>query len=294
MPSGETYGGASTQAIQHHYDVGNDFYALWLDPTVTYSGALWDGPDDTLQAAQERKLDYHIDQARARGAGRVLEIGFGWGSMIRRLVDHAGVERVVGLTLSERQLAHVSALGDPRVDVRLENWFDHRPDAPYDAVISVAAFEAFARPGLTRAQKVARYRDFFSRTRDWLVPGGGLAIQTITWGHTGEARSSGFIESQVFPESDLPFVSEIIEAAEEGFEVVAQHNDRAGYERTCRRWLANLRAQRTEAVELVGPETVQRYETYLKMAVIGFHTGKIQLHRISFRREGGRGSVGAG
>ena len=141
----EGYQGASPEAIRQHYDVSNDFYQLWLDPTLTYSGAMWEEGDD-LEAAQIRKIDYHIEQARAPGTGRVLEIGCGWGSTLRRLVNVHGVRKAIGLTLSQAQRDWLNnTLDDPRIEVRLENWFDHEPEAPYDAIISIAAFEAFAK-----------------------------------------------------------------------------------------------------------------------------------------------------
>src|SRR5712671_4640805 len=97
--------GASQDAIAHHYDVGNDFYAMWLDPTMTYSCALWDDAAD-LHAAQLAKIDYHIAQARAHGADRVLDIGCGWGPTLHRLVSVGGVRNAVGLTLSKEQAAY--------------------------------------------------------------------------------------------------------------------------------------------------------------------------------------------
>src|SRR5688572_25683389 len=94
--------GASRSAIRHHYDLSNDFYALWLDPSMTYSSALWsDG--DSLASAQRRKLDFHIEGARAPGAARVLDVGCGWGGLLQRAVDDWGVGHAVGLTLSQAQ-----------------------------------------------------------------------------------------------------------------------------------------------------------------------------------------------
>src|SRR5262249_8376700 len=107
-----SYQGASTAAIQSHYDVGNQFYELWLDPTRSYSCALWDGPDDSLETAQKRKLDYLVEGARAAGTGRVLDVGCGWGGLLHRLVRIHDVKRVTGLTLSQAQADHVRGWAD--------------------------------------------------------------------------------------------------------------------------------------------------------------------------------------
>src|SRR5262249_48565126 len=145
--------GASARAIETHYDVGNGFYELWLDPTLTYSCALWAGEDDTLDAAQLRKLDYIGAPALARNAKRVLDIGCGWGGLLRRLTSH-GVGEAVGLTLSRAQHDFVSGLALPGVETRLESWRDHRPSRPYDGIVSVGAFEHFADEDLSPSEKL--------------------------------------------------------------------------------------------------------------------------------------------
>ena len=280
------YQGASVRAIQHHYDTGNAFYRLWLDPTLTYSCAMWDErePDEALGSAQTRKLDFHIQQAHAAGQRRVLDVGCGWGSLLRRMVEIHGVQQAVGLTLSVAQAESVRALDDPRIAVREENWFDHRPDARYDAILSVAAFEAFARPDLDVETKIAAYRGFFECCHAWLMPGGWMSLQTIAWGNTRPEDSSQFIEREIFPESDLPRLAEIASAVAGLFEVVALRNDRQDYERTCRVWLARLDRARPAAEAVAGPDLVERYRKYLKLARIAFHTGKLDLYRITLRR----------
>jgi len=282
-----TYQGASTAAIQHHYDVGNDFYRLWLDPSLTYSCALWaeDGhpEQDTLAAAQLRKIDYFVQQAGAAGAQRVLEIGCGWGATQRRLVETHGVGHAVGLTLSAAQLNWIQSFAQPRLEPRLENWFAHQPTEPYDAILSIAAFEAFAHHGLTEAEKIAAYRTFFQRCHQWLKSGGRLAIQTITYENFDPATASAFV-SEIFPESDLPRLTEIFKATEHLFEVTVLRNDREHYVRTLQLWLAALKANRQQAVALVGEEVVARYEKYLSFFIIGFHRGTINLARLTLRR----------
>lgn len=164
------YQGATAESIRHHYDVSNDFYALWLDASLTYTCALW-GEGDTLEDAQRRKLDYLIEGARATGARRVLDVGCGWGSLLNRLVGEHAVGQAVGLTLSDSQAELLRARELPRTEVRVENWLDHEPDEKYDAIISIGAFEHFARTGLSRTERVAAYREFFARCRSWLPKG---------------------------------------------------------------------------------------------------------------------------
>jgi cyclopropane-fatty-acyl-phospholipid synthase len=274
--------GASPEAIQNHYDVGNAFYRLWLDRTSTYSCALWE-PGDDLEAAQIRKLDYHIRQAGAANAGRVLDVGCGWGSLLGRLSREHAVGQSVGLTLSEEQANWVNSLDIPRAEVRLENWQDHVPAAPYDAIVSIGALEHFARLGVSEEEKIDGYSDFFQHCHGWLKPGGGMSIQTITYENFDESKPNAFV-ADIFPESDLPRLSQILKAAEGLFEVVTVRQDGAHYERTLNQWLFNLKKRRREAVAIQGEAGVKRYEKYLAMFAVAFHVHAMNLARVSFRR----------
>jgi cyclopropane-fatty-acyl-phospholipid synthase len=275
--------GASAEAIQHHYDVSNEFYRLWLDSTNTYSAALWED-NDTLELAQIRKLDYHINQARASNAKRVLDVGCGWGSTLKRLVEVHGVQQAVGLTLSNSQAEWISSFNQPQIDARVESWSDHVPTAPYDAIISIGAFEHFAQLNLSQDEKIAGYRAFFQRCHEWLQPGGCISLQSISYENSRREDFSQFYANEIFPESDLPRLADIATASERLFEVVALRNDREHYARTLRAWQKGLKANRTAAVNLVGEEVVSRYEKYLKFSIIGFHVGTMGLLRVTLRR----------
>jgi cyclopropane-fatty-acyl-phospholipid synthase len=276
--------GASAEAIQYHYDVGDDFYQLWLDETRTYSCALWEHDTDSLEVAQLRKLDYHAAQARARGAAKVLDIGCGWGSLGWRLLHEHGVERVVGLTLSASQKAYIERRAWPGFEVKLESWFDHAPEGPYDAIISIGAFEHFAKPEQSEAEKVDGYRQFFRHCHRWLKPGGWLSLQTMSYENSSRRDFSEYFKKQVFPESDLPRLSEIAGASDRLFEIVALRNDREQYARTLRAWRQRMNAQRIAAVANAGEAVVSRYDQYLQLAMIGFHIGTMGLLRVTFRR----------
>jgi cyclopropane-fatty-acyl-phospholipid synthase len=189
--------------------------------------------------------------------------------MLRRLVDVHGARRAVGLTLSVAQAEHVNAFGDERCTATVENWADHvPPDGGYDAIVSIGAFEHFADFGMTRERRVAAYRAFFDRCREWLPPGGRIGLQTMLNGSNTNldretTRELLFIVDRIFPESQIPWLSEVIEAAERRFDVVTVRNDPDHYARTCATWHAALVARRGDAVALVGEEVVADYERYL-------------------------------
>jgi cyclopropane-fatty-acyl-phospholipid synthase len=283
------HSGASAAEIQHHYDLGNDFYGLWLDPSRTYSCALWDGAEDTLEAAQLRKLDYLADGVRVRAGARVLDIGCGWGSMLRRLVEKYGVASAVGLTLSESQAEWIAGWADGRYDVRVEHWAEHAAHERYDAIVSIGAFEHFADYGVPREKRIAAYRAFFERCRHWLPQGARLALQTITKGSNvrldRQTLSDGlFVIERIFPGSELPWPSEILEASERRFELVSARNDAGDYSRTTQVWLDGLRASRESASELVGEEAVADYERYLAASARSFANLHLGLMRLIFER----------
>jgi cyclopropane-fatty-acyl-phospholipid synthase len=285
VPAARERAEAAAAAIRYHYDVGNEFYALWLDRTLTYSCAMPRGTDDTLEGAQQRKLRYHLDAVRAAGtlAHGVLDIGCGWGSLLAELSQGRQVRRSVGLTLSDEQAAFVRSRQYPGVEVRAGNWMDCEPGGPFDGIVSIGAFEHFARPDDDRAGKVRVYREFFERCRGWLTVGGVLSLQTIAYANMSPGDASQFMVREVFPDADLPTLTEITAAAERVFEIQAVRNDRLDYAWTCEQWARRLRASRQAALRVAGPETVARYERYLKMSALGFRMGKICLLRLVMR-----------
>jgi cyclopropane-fatty-acyl-phospholipid synthase len=287
--------GASPSAIRAHYDVGNDFYRLWLDETMTYSAAMWRDEQDSesLANAQRRKIDWHLRHSGADTASKVLDIGCGWGGMLRaaaqaRAPDAQPLLRGVGLTLSDAQAGlaqHLAAQAQlPQIQIRVESWADHRPAEPYGALISVGAFEHFTKPADDSPTKIAIYREFFTRCRDMLAPEARMTLQTIAYGDPEDKVPAGPLVEDIFPESELPRLPEILAAANGLFEVERYRNDRKDYGRTCELWAANLKAHRLEAVELIGKEQTRRYERYLKFAAWGFWSHRLHLLRFRLKR----------
>ncbi|MFC4161439.1 class I SAM-dependent methyltransferase [Chitinimonas lacunae] len=275
--------GASVEAIQHHYDLSNDFYALWLDPSMTYSSALWYG-DESLSSAQRNKLDWHLDRVQIDTAERLLDVGCGWGSLLHRATERNPRCHGVGLSLSAAQLAAIAEHHWPRIETRLESWADHEADAPYDGIVSIGAFEHFARLDQSPREKLEGYRAFFVFCHRVSKPRGPLSLQTITYETADREQFSRFFAERIFPESDLPHLHEIAQAAHGLFEIVELRNDRAHYARTLRHWLSALRAHKDEAIALVGERAYIDYERYLGLMVVAFHTGTMNLCRLALRR----------
>lgn len=293
-------GGASRQAIEAHYDVGREFYRLWLDERMVYSCALWPGADggaedgagpdglnamdDDLERAQTAKLDWHVSAAHAEGAARVLDVGCGWGSLLAYLHDERHVGHVTGLTLSSDQAQTVRERY-PWAEVRLEDWRDHQPPERYDAIISIGAFEHFTRRELSTEERRKVYRDFFDRCAAWLVDGGRLSLQTIAYeDFDPAAHPEPTFFDEVFPESALPQLSDIVVASEPSFRLRAYRSDSAHYEHTLHLWQQRLEAQREVAIELVGRATYRHYLRYLRVSRAMFDRGVCTLYRLMLER----------
>ncbi|MCA8927348.1 MAG: class I SAM-dependent methyltransferase [Alphaproteobacteria bacterium] len=278
--------GASQEAIQYHYDVGNDFYAPWLGPTMIYSAAIW--PDDrrtpcSLEEAQHTKLDWHIEHAGLGRDGRLLDIGCGWGGTMRRAVDSAGIGEAVGLTLSDAQadwIRHHHA--DRPIAAHVQPWQAYRDPEPFDGIVSIGAFEHFARPEMDRAAKVAHYGEFFRFCADSLKPGGRLALQTIVWMNVAPADEVGNLPLHIFPESNLPHVAEVFEAAAPYFHPMAFHNRPRDYSRTLREWVRGIGEHRDALTAMTDAETVKRYRDGFSGFMVGFERGVIGLTRYGF------------
>lgn len=276
--------GASAAEIRRHYDVGNDFYRLWLDEGMNYSCALWNGEpkDDDLARAQSRKLAYHVESANAQGKGAVLDIGCGWGALLDQLTRLYGVTSAVGLTLSAAQAQWIRERNMKGVEVRLEAWQDHVPRTAYDAIVSIGAFEHFARPDMTPAEKIAAYRAFFEKCASWLVFPGRLSLQTIAHGcvDANKREQTSRLSRIVFPGSELPRLQEIIIAAEDVLLIRKVVNHARDYQHTCRLWKNNLKQNRERAIALHGEAVYEHYVAYLQGSEFGFALENLALYRI--------------
>jgi cyclopropane-fatty-acyl-phospholipid synthase len=280
--------GTSPRAIRHHYDLSDDFFRIWLGPDMVYSCGWWEAGNDcdSLAQAQHRKLDFFADRLGVRG-GRVLDVGCGWGSLLGRFVRVHGAASGVGLTMSPGQADFAARRNVPEVSYLLQNWTDHKPDEPYDAITCIEATEHFASETLSPDEKVEVYRAFFERAASWLRPGGRMGLQLICLdnvGHAGSRAGAGpvtdLILGDIFPESMPASLSELVLGWETHFELDEFHDHPSHYQRTFRAWTLAYREQEALAQALVGPEACRSYARYFAVGEAVFRLREHSLYRV--------------
>lgn len=281
----------TVEAIRHHYEVGTEFYRLLLGPALQYSGGCWlEGEDDVRdhETAQARKLDVFAELMRAENAERVLDVGCGWGSALQRFVDHHGVKKGVGVTLSRTQAEWVNGLGNPRIEARVESWEDHQTDEPYDAMFCSNALEHFVSSKLAPSERVSRYRKLFRHLHGMLKPQGVFALHVMTTGYMPRDRQvlddMRFLLREEFADCHVPYLHELAAATQGLFEVTDLYQDASWFGRACRVWLEYLAERRDEAVALEGEEIVQRFERYLDIFAYSFEKGYFNNYRLGLTR----------
>jgi cyclopropane-fatty-acyl-phospholipid synthase len=263
------------RAVRHHYDVSNAFYRRLLGPSLVYSCAYFAASDEGLERAQQRKLELICRKLQLEPGERLLDIGCGWGSLIIHAARHHGV-RAVGVTLSEPQaeLARERIRGAGLADVCEVRVADYREidDGPYDKIASVGMYEHVGSQNLpVYAAAVAR-----------LLRPGGLALNHgISRLYSKPPKGGTFINRFVFPDGELPPVTEVIAALQQaGLETRDVESLREHYVLTLRRWLANLEASRDEAVAEIGAERERIWRLYLTASALGFEDGDITVYQV--------------
>jgi cyclopropane-fatty-acyl-phospholipid synthase len=270
------------RAVRHHYDVSNDFFALFLDDSMTYSCAVFEDPSsdgEPLERAQERKLEMVCTKLALREGDRVLDVGCGWGSFPLHAATRHGAS-VVGITLSEpqaaraRERAAAAGVAD-RVEIRVADYRELRGER-FDAIASIGMVEHVG------AAQIDRYAQTLAGL---LAPGGRLLNHGIARLRHGEAEAGGFSERYVFPDAAPLHLSRVLLALEragfvcEHVEGFAEH-----YARTLTHWAARLDANAAEALRLAGAERMRVWRLYLRAARSGFETGFTSIYQVRCRR----------
>ena len=279
---------ADARQVQFHYDVSDDFYALWLDPLRVYSCAYFRESGMTLAAAQQAKLDHVCRKLMLREGERFLDIGAGWGGLLLWAAEHYGV-RAHGITLSKNQHAHVNRLIaerglSGRVTMELRDYRDLPEGEPWDKIASIGMFEHVGQAMLPA---------YFAKIWRLLAPGGLLLNHGITAGGTrNEQLGAGmgdFIERYIFPGGELLHVSHVLEVLSEArLEALDVENLRPHYARTLWGWSDALEARLDEARGLTPANVVRANPLYLAGSAMCFEQGWISLYQMLASRPSGR------
>ena len=276
--------------VQAHYDLSDDFFRLFLDPSQTYSCAYFERDDMTLEQAQMAKIDLALGKLGLTPGMTLLDIGCGWGAAMRRAVETHDVN-VIGLTLSKNQATHVEHLLDDMDTGRsrrvlLQGW--EQFDEPVDRIVSIGAFEHFGHD---------RYPAFFRMAYDALPPDGVMLLHTICGIETGQAAALGipltfelarfvkFIMTEIFPGGRLPSISMVHEhAAAAGFRVTRVQSLQPHYATTLDHWAQALEAHRDEAIAIQSVEVYDRYMKYLTGCADMFRLRQVDVNQFTLQK----------
>ncbi|OUZ09451.1 SAM-dependent methyltransferase [Aeromicrobium sp. PE09-221] len=272
----------SRSNIEAHYDLSNHLFEHFLDSTMSYSAAWFDRPGETLEEAQERKIERILDAAGVQADSRVLEIGSGWGALAIRAARRGASVTTITLSHEQAELARqrIAAAGlSDRVEVRIQDY--REVEGAYDAIVSVEMIEAVGEE---------YWPTYFQTLDERLAPGGRVAIQAILMPHhrmLATRRSFGWIQKYVFPGGLIPSVEAIEQITDQqtGLRLVTQHSLQPDYARTLRLWrerfTANWDTIRSDGFD----ETFRRmWEFYLAYSEAGFASGYLDVRQLTFQR----------
>ena len=276
--------------VQAHYDLSDDFFRLFLDPTQTYSCAYFERDDMTLEEAQLAKIDLALGKLGLQPGMTLLDVGCGWGATMRRAVEKYDVN-VVGLTLSKNQAAHVQKSFDEMDSpcskrVLLNGW--EQFDEPVDRIVSIGAFEHFGHD---------RCDDFFKMSHSVLPADGVMLLHTIT-GLTKQqmidhglpitlrlARFGKFIMTEIFPGGQLPTIEMVeVHSAKADFTLTSRQSLQPHYARTLDLWAAALETHKSEAIKTQSEEVYERYIKYLTGCAKMFRVGYIDVNQFALAK----------
>lgn len=268
------------KAISSHYDVSNEFYALWLDQRRVYSCAYFKNADDSLDQAQANKLDHICRKLALKPGERFLDIGCGWGGLILWAAENFAVS-AVGITISQNQFDYVNqyvrshGLAN-KVEVRLMDYRDLPESEPFDKIASVGMFEHVG---------VRNLPVYFRKINNLLKPGGLVmnhGITSVTFDdETMDEENRKFIDKYVFPDGELTHISKVLEImSREGLECSDIENLRIHYAKTLWHWVDRLETNQDQALALVGDKKFRIWRTYMAGFAVAFERNWDAIHQV--------------
>ncbi len=269
-----------SKAVRSHYDVSDDFFGLWLDRRRVYSCAYYRRADDTLEIAQEQKLDHICRKLRLAAGERFLDIGCGWGALVMWAAERYGAQ-ALGVTLSRNQhdyaRARIRELGlEGRCEVRLLDYRDVPEERPFDKIASIGMFEHVGRDNLAA---------YFGKIARVLRPGGLVLNHGITHNTPGQRELGSdigeFIGTYVFPGGELTHVSVVMEAlSAQGLESWDVESLRPHYAKTLWHWVERLEANRAAVLAAVGEKLYRVWRIYMAGSALGFERGWMSVYQV--------------
>ena len=281
---------ASKADIEHHYDVDNDFFALFLDKKYrAYSCGVWKKASD-LEQAQEDKFKRLCQYANVTQGDKIIDIGCGWGGLLHHIIDHYPNSQVHGLTLSTQQFEYVNQDRNQSLSVDLRSWQDYSvSEHKFDSIISIGAFEHFAS---FNDQAGSKQRDIYQTFFEWCqsisTSEAQIGLQTIVISRApnslSELRDSRYLLNKVFPGSALPTISDIQAAIIDKYEISAVSRIGLDYARTLNEWRQRLVLNKEMIIERYGQNLFNHYIIYFDAAQRCFESGYVDLYQVSLKR----------
>jgi cyclopropane-fatty-acyl-phospholipid synthase len=291
--------GSTKSDVEVSYDVSNEFFRLWLDERMNYTCAVFESPEQSLEAAQLNKLRILSDFARVTPEKKVLDIGCGWGAALEYVVTARGVKRAVGVTLSTAQAAEVNARKLPGVEVIGADFRELSTNERFDSLISICMIDHLCSPAEAREGKaVDIYRRYFKKTWELTNKGARFGLQAILrnrtprmtpWGALpagtkAELEDIYFCTREIFPGGLNPRLEDLIQAVNPYWEVMQVNTRREDYQRTTGEWLRRLRLNEKTIRATWGNKVFEDYDRYLSTCVNAFDRHYSSLAQFELRR----------